>query len=133
MRIVPGTAALAALFLSVGAAAASFDFGTVVDNLDRRKVTKMHAQEYCKSVRGQEVSWSGDVYDVKGGRNRAKIFVAERSRPVFQGYNIVVLTSEMDRAAAVKKGQRIHFKGQIRGCTLKDNGAIIQVDDASLR
>jgi hypothetical protein len=134
MQRLAQAVALAALVAGGSAAAAAPDFGTVVDNLDRRKVTKMHAQQYCKDIRGTEVSWSGAVHDVKGGRrNVAKLYLANRSRPVYSGYNIVVVTSDTERAAAAKKGQTVKFRGQIDRCSLKDNGAIIEVDNATLR
>ena len=96
-----------------GQCEASHDFGTVVDNLDRRKVTRLHAQDYCKSIRGESVTWSGHAYDVKGGRTRARIYAAEPSRPVHHGYNIVVTTDDMSRAAGVKKGRRSRFNAEL--------------------
>ena len=105
MRTFAASAALAALLACGSAAAARYDFGTVIDNLDRRKVTKVHAQDYCKQAKGAEVSWSGKVYDVKGGRRSAKIYVANGTRPIYRGYNIVAVTSDLD--AAAKAGLRI--------------------------
>jgi hypothetical protein len=133
MRTLVSTGTLVALLACNVAIARGPDFGTVIDNLDRRKVTKLHAQEYCKNIRGENVSWSGTVHDVKGGRRGAKVFVAEGSRPTYRGYNVVLKTDDMDRAAAVKKGQHIKFKGQIHGCTMKDNGAIIELEGAALQ
>ena len=134
MRSLAKSLALAALLVAGTAAAKSLEFGTVIDNLDLRKVTKMAASEYCKNARGTDVSWSGEVHDVKGGRrNIAKVFVADRSRPIYNGYNIVVVTSDYDKAATVKKGQRVRFTGQIDRCQLKKNGAIIEVENATLK
>lgn len=132
MRIWAIVAALGAV-LSGGVDAASYEFGTVIDNLDRRKVTKLHAQEYCKDAKGADVSWSGKVFDVKGGRTRAKILVANAARPIYRGYNIVAVTDDLDAAAKVRKGQQVRVKGQIHRCTLKDNGAIIEVGNAEVR
>jgi hypothetical protein len=133
MRIPVLAAAAAALLFAGAAAAASYAFGTVIDNLDLRKVTKLHARDYCKGARGETVSWSGAVHDVKGGRNRAKIYVAEPSRPIYHGYNIVVTTDDLQRATQLNKGQRVKFKGQIEDCSIKDNGAVIDVENASIQ
>lgn len=133
MRMWAAVAALAAVLAGGIAAAASYEFGTVIDNLDRRKVTKLHAQEYCKDARGADVSWSGKVYDVKGGRRSAKIYVANASRPIYRGYNIVAVTTDLDRAANVHKGQSVRVRGQIGRCTLKDNGAIVEVENATIQ
>ncbi|HUR41548.1 MAG TPA: hypothetical protein VM240_10315 [Verrucomicrobiae bacterium] len=126
------TASLTLLLVATAVHAASYDFATTVDNLDRRKVTKMHASQYCKDARGHDVTWSGKVHDVRGGRRSAKIFVANDARPMYKGYNIVVVTGDLDRAAKVAKGERIKFRGQIGGCTLKDNGAILEVENADI-
>lgn len=85
MQALARTGALVAA-LVCGTALAGYEFGVVIDNLDRRKVTKLHAQEYCKDARGAEVNWSARVYDVKGGRRGAKIYLANTSRPVYRGY-----------------------------------------------
>jgi len=132
MRAWARSGALAAA-LACGNALAGYEFGTVIDNLDRRKVTKLHAQEYCKDARGADVNWVGKVFDVKGGRRGAKIYVANASRPVYRGYNIVAVTDDVDAAAKVRKGEQVRVKGQISRCTLKDNGAIIEVDNATVR
>src|ERR1051326_2752865 len=104
-RLVP----VAALLLSAPARAGP-SFTTVVDNLDPRKNTKMHARDYCRSVRGEDVSWSGVVQDVRGGKARAKVYVADKSRPVYNGYNIVVTTSDLGKASNLKRGQHVKFK-----------------------
>lgn len=133
MRLSAIIGALTASLIGTAAGAASYEFGTVIDHLDRRKVTKLHAQEYCKDAKGADVSWSGKVYDVKGGRNRAKIFVANGSRPIYRGYNIVAVSDDVDAAARVKKGQQVRVQGRISRCTLKDKGAIIELGNASVR
>lgn len=132
MQALARTGALVAA-LMCGTALAGYEFGTLIDNLDRRKVTKLHAQEYCRDAKGADVSWSGKVHDVKGGRRGAKIFVANPSRPIYRGYNIVAVTDDVDAAAKVHKGEKVRIKGQISRCTLKDNGAIIEVDNATVR
>lgn len=132
MQRLARTGALVAA-LACGTALAGYEFGTVIDHLDRRKVTKLHAQEYCKEAKGADVSWSGKVHDVKGGRRAAKIYVANTSRPIYRGYNIVAVTDDVDAAAKVRKGDTVRIKGQISRCTLKDNGAIIEVDNATVR
>ena len=107
-------------------------FGQVVDNLDLRKNTKLHAREYCKSLHGQEVSWSGTVLDVRGGKNRAKVYVADKSRPLHSGYNIVVETRDLAKASNLKRGQHVRFKGPLDSCTLKSAGAVVSVEEAEI-
>jgi hypothetical protein len=133
LRTLACTTALAALLASFGAVAARYDFGTVIDNLDRRKVTKLHAQDYCKDIKGSEVSWTGKVYDVKGGRRNAKIYVANQSRPIYRGYNIVAVTDDLDAAARVHKGEQVRVTGSIDRCVLKDNGAIIELENTTVQ
>lgn len=123
------------LMLSLGALAAqSVTFTAVIDNLDLKKNTKLHASEYWKSVRDQSVTWSGETYDVQGGkRSVVKLFLADKSRPLYKGYNIIVTTTDVEKAAAIKKGQRVRFTGTLRDYNAKRSGAVIEVVDASLQ
>lgn len=122
-----------AALLVCAPALAGPSFGTVVDNLDPRKNTKLHAREYCKSVKGEQVSWSGVVHDVRGGKSRAKVYVADKSRPLYSGYNIVVTTNDLDKAASLKRGQAVRFTGTLDDCNLKSAGAVIGVDGGEFK
>jgi hypothetical protein len=103
-----------------------------VDNLDQRKNTKLHTQEYWKSVKGQEVTWSGEIHDVDGGSSKAKIYVIDKSRPLYKGYNIVVITGDVTKAITLKKGQRIKFKGLLSDYDQKDAGAVVEIKEAMI-
>lgn len=124
-----------AVGLMVGAVAAqSLAFSTVIDNLDLQKNTKLHVTEYWKSVRDQSVSWSGEAFDVQGGkRSVVKVFIADKSRPLYKGYNIVVVTTDVTKAAAIKKGQRVRFTGTLHDYSSKRAGAVIEIANASLQ
>lgn len=123
------------LWLGLAAiAATNLNFGAVVDNLDLRNNTKLHAREYWKSIQHQQVTWSGDAYDVQGGTKfRVKLFIADKSRPLYKGYNIVVTTHDIEKAAAIKKGQSVRFTGTLSDYSLKHAGAVIEVSDARLQ
>jgi hypothetical protein len=124
--------AVVAIALTTAVFAANITFGQVVDGVDPRKNTKLAAKEYWKSVKGQEVTWNGEVFDVKGGSSKAKVYVADKSRPLYKGYNIIVETIDVPKAASLKKGQKIRFKGLLDGYDQKDNGAIVELNEASL-
>ena len=128
-------ACAASLLLAVTAiAATTTHFGTVVDNLDLRKNTKLYVREYWKSVQDQPVSWSGEIHDVQGGaKSRVKLLVADKSRPVYKGYNIVVTSYDVDKAAKLKKGQRVRFAGTLSGYSAKRAGAVLEVSQATLQ
>jgi len=114
-------------------AAGNLSFGTVVDNLDLRKNTKLHVREYWRSIQDQQVSWSGEAYDVQGGaRSHVKLYLADKSRPLYKGYNIVVTTNDVDKAANIKKGQRVRFTGTLHEFNAKRAGAVIEIVDATL-
>lgn len=113
-------------------AAQNVAYGELVDNLDLRKNTKLHVTEYWKTVRGSEVTWSGEVVDVKGGSSKVKLYVADKSRPLYKGYNIIVTSSDASKAANLKKGQRVRFKGVLDDYSAKKPGAVIEVVEAQL-
>ena len=112
----------------------NLSFITVVDNLDLRKNTKLHVREYWKSIQDQQVSWSGEAYDVQGGaKSRVKIYVADKSRPLYKGYNIVVTSNDVEKAANIKKGQRVRFTGTLHDYNARRAGAVIEIVDAQLQ
>jgi hypothetical protein len=103
-------------------------FVQVVDGVDGGKNTKLAAKENWKKFKGQEVSWSGVVHqvDTKGSKE-AVVYVADKSRPLYKGYNIKLITSELEKAASFKKGQTIRFKGYIDDFDSKDPGAVVEL------
>lgn len=112
--------------------AAPIVFGQVVDGLDGQKNTKLHVEEYWKSIKGQEVTWSGEVTDVDGGSSKARVFVADKSRPLYKGYNIIVTTFDVAKAANLKKGQRVRFKGILDDYDSKKPGAVVKLKEAQI-
>jgi hypothetical protein len=124
---------LATSLLSFSALAAdSMSFGVVVDNLDVHKNTKLHVREYWKSIVNQSVSWSGEVYDVKASRNKVQLLVADKSRPLYKGYNIVVATRDVAAAADLRIGQRVRFTGTLHEYKAEREGAVLELAEAQL-
>lgn len=111
-------------------AGAPASFGQLIDNLDSRKNTKLHTKEYWKSVKGQEVTWRGEVVDVDGGSSQAKLYVADKSRPLYKGYNVIVITGDVAKALTIKKGQKVRFKGTLDDYDQKDAGAVVEIKEA---
>lgn len=108
-------------------------FGNVVDGVDGHKNTKLATKENWKKFKGQEVNWSGVVHDVDSkGSKEAKIYIADKSRPLYKGYNIELITHEIDKAATLKRGQTIRFKGIIDSFDSKDPGAVIELKEGQL-
>ena len=106
-------------------------FGQVVDGVDGSKNTKLAAKENWKNFKGQEVSWSGTVYQIDTkGSSEAVIYVADRSRPLYKGYNIRITTGDLAKAAGFKKGQTIRFKGYIYDFDSKNPGAVVKLKNA---
>lgn len=95
-----------AIFLSGTALALSLS--EIEANLDPEKNTKVAIKEYWRSIEGTEVKWSGTVDNVKGGRNRYKVYVRVNGRRP----NVVFVTTD-EQAASLKKGQTIRFSGKL--------------------
>ncbi len=122
----------AVVLLSTGPAlAAGLAFGQVVDGVDGNKNTKLAAKENWKKWKGQEVSWAGTVYEVDSKGDKAKVYVADKSRPLYKGYNITLITPT-DKAASLKKGQTVRFKGMLDDYDTKKSGAVIDLKEVQL-
>jgi len=127
------TATVLTIISFVAMADQDLSYQTVNDNLDLRNNTKLHVKEYWKSVQNQQVTWSGEVFDVQEGHgSRVKILIADKSRPLYKGYNIVITTTDVSKAANVKKGQRIKFNGTLSDHKLQRTGAVLEVTNAQL-
>ncbi len=113
------------LSFASSAVAGSLSFGTVVDNLDLRKNTSLHVKEYWKKIVGETVTWSARVHDVKGGRGRAKIMAVNKSRKSYKGFNLVLVTYDVDKAANLKIGDHIRFTGELYKYKSKRGHAVI--------
>jgi len=131
-RIFSVCVGMTILFFMTVVSAANISFAEVVDHVDRRAHTRMNIDEYWKRVKGKEVTWSGEVYDVESGKSQARILVIDRSRPLYKGYNIRVITHVLSKASTLKKGQPIRFKGLLNTYHSKDVGAVIDVSEATI-
>ena len=89
----------------------SLSFKEYADHLDYTKNTSLHVEHYWRKTKGQQYTWIGKVVSVKGGRGKAEILVANPDRATYKQYNIVLITYDIDKAAELKLGQTIRFKG----------------------
>jgi hypothetical protein len=112
----------------------SLAFTEVVDNLNLAKNTSLAVKSYWQEIMGQEVSWSGKVVNVKGGRGKAEISVANKGRTTYKGFNIVLETFDMDTAAKLDIGQNIKFSGLLSSYKgKKGNPVIIYLKSVELK
>ncbi len=108
-------------------------FGYVYDNLDLKKNTKLYTREFWKEVEGKEVVWKGIVFDVRGGRGKAKVYVVNKKRAPVKGYNIILVIYDISNAAKLKKGQKIRFRGYLHNYKSgKRGGVVIILRDAEI-
>jgi len=125
-----------AFVLSAGAAAtvlaAGPTFTQVIDGLDPVQNTKLAMKTNWEEFKGREVAWSGTVVDVEGSSSKVKILVAEKARPLYKGYNITVITFDVAKAAKLKRGQTVRFKGILNNYDSKKGGAVLEVIEAQL-
>ena len=130
-RVVLSAVLSATALFSIVVSAANLTFAEVVDGVDQ-KHTKLNVQEFWNRVKDQEVTWSGDVFDVEGGKSQVRILVTDKSRPLYKGYNIRVVTHDFAKGSSLKKGQQIRFKGVLNSFHSKDAGAVIDISDATV-
>jgi len=106
------------LIVGFGFAANAQDRGPITvasfaTNVDTSKKTSLFVKQYWSDVKGQEVTWSGKVKDVKGGRGKAEVFVANKNWKTHNGYNLVLVTGDVPSAARLEIGQNIRFTGKL--------------------
>jgi len=100
-------------------------FNEVVGHMDLTKKTSLHATTYWRDMLGTTVNWTGIVRDVKGGRGKATVFVANKSRSLYKGYNIVLTSFDMDGAANLDLKAKVRFSGQLAKCKNKKGRPIV--------
>lgn len=111
----------------------SLSFTEVVDNLDLTKKTSLYVKEYWTKIKGEEVFWSGVVQNVKGGRGKAEVFIANKSRKTYKGYNIILISYEMETASALEIGQNVTFSGYLHNYKgRKGNAIVIILNEATI-
>jgi hypothetical protein len=86
-------------------------FGEFVERVDCKTNTKLASKSNWALLKGVQVSWSGEVADVKASRGRAEVYIANRQKPLYRGYNIILVTYNLEKAALLKKGQSVKFSG----------------------
>ncbi|HCU52872.1 MAG TPA: hypothetical protein DIC36_00840 [Gammaproteobacteria bacterium] len=118
-------ASLSPICFLPSAQAAGPTYAALVDQLNPQKNTKLQLKETWNKYKGQEVSWSGTVVEVKEGRhNSAKIYVADKSRKLYKNYNITIAVKGTEKAAKLKRGQLVRFKGALYSFDHRDDGRI---------
>ena len=100
-------------------------FSTVTSELNSSKKTSLYIKNYWSKVLGEEVVWAGKVKDVKGGRGKAQILVANKNAKTYKGFNIVLTTFDEEAAAMLEIGQHIKFKGELRNYKSKKGGGVV--------
>lgn len=109
----------------------SITFGEVVDNLDLTQKTSMYVKEYWLKIKGQKVNWTGEVVNVKGGRNKVEVYVANKDRRTYKGYNIILIGYDKETASTFEIGQKIRFSGYLHNYkTKKGNPVVISLNEA---
>lgn len=108
-------------------------FTEVVDNLDLSKHSARQVMNYWKKVNGKQVTWTGTVKEAKAGRGKAQIMVANDKRKLSNGYNIVLITYDLEAAGNLKLNQSILFTGTLYDYKgRKGNPVIIYLDEVIL-
>ena len=114
-------------------AVANVSYAKLVDDLNPTNKTKAELQRIWKEHQGNEVTWSAILVEAKEGKNYTKLYLVDKSRKSHDGVNILVEAQNKDRAAALKKGQTVRFKGKLDKYNNKSSGStIITVEKAEV-
>jgi hypothetical protein len=99
----------------------------VFNNLDLQKNTRLHVEEYWKTVNNQERTCSGMVVDVQRDRGGTQVLVAVPSRITFRDFNVVLTVPDVTRAAALNRRETIRFKGTLSGYKAGREGGVVLI------
>jgi len=113
------------ILASTAFAANQLSFSDVADNLNAAKKTDLYVKTYWQEITGQEVYWIGKVVNVKGGKGKADVFIADKDKPLYKGYNIVIETFDMEGAGKLEIGQTLKFKGVLNNYKAKRGNPVI--------
>jgi len=103
------------------------------NNLDLQKNTKLHVEEYWKTINNQERTCEGMVVDVQRNRSGTEVFVAVPSRITFRDFNVVLTVSDVAQAAALQRRQNIRFKGLLSNYKAgRDGGVVLSLRGAEI-
>ncbi len=115
---------------------ADSDFEEMVDNLNinNEENTSLSSKTYWEEIHGKQVTWEGEVVDVKAGvGDSAEIFLAKDERPLYRGYNVVVKCYD-STAAKLKKGDEITITGSLaRYKSHRGNPVVLVIDNGSIK
>lgn len=109
------------------------DFARLVKDLNLQKQTKLYVVEHWKNYHGEEVSWTGKVIDVKGGRGKAVVYLAKDESPKYKGYNVILTVPDTEAAGNLHKKDIIRFRGTLEDYKpIKSGGVIIYVNPGEI-
>jgi len=95
------------------------------NKLDPNKNTSLAVKDFWAKNIGKEFTWTGKVFNVVGGRRENDIYIDNPSRINYKGYNIILATTDKEKAASIKKGETISFTGKVYNYKAKSNSLVI--------
>jgi serine/threonine protein kinase len=103
----------------------SITYNEFCDKVDLTKSTSLAVKDFWSKNKGKEFTWTGKVFNVVGGRRENDIYIDNPSRINYKGYNIILVTTDKEKAATLKKGQTISFTGNAYNYKAKSNSLVI--------
>ena len=103
----------------------SITYNEFCDKVDISKSTSLAVKDFWSKNVGKEFTWTGKVFNVVGGRRDNDIYIDNPSRINYKGYNIILVTTDKEKAATLKKGQTISFTGNVYNYKAKSNSLVI--------
>lgn len=92
---------------------APMDFKEFISHLDQIKNTSLHVEHFWSTNKGKSFTWTGKVVNVKGGRGKAEIWVANPNGSLHKGLNLILVTYQRSEAAKLQIGDEIRFRGNV--------------------
>jgi hypothetical protein len=110
---------------AAGVVDCAISFAETVNALNPVSNSRAAGKSFWKRWKGCRVRWKGVVFDVKMGKKRQTIYIANDAGPTYHGYNVQLSISNYNFVAVLKKGQTILFNGVLDDYTAKKGRPVV--------
>ena len=117
--------------ISFPSRASAVEFETIRSNMKNK--TSVACDDYSNSLKGQLITWTGWVVDVKEQRNGGfKVLIDMDSSRSSSQQDVYIEILDKSLAIQFSKGQKVRFYGRIKSVMSVLGSCTVTIEDASI-